>query len=508
MRAPRYFSPPKASDFIELSDFSAIDTFHQITQVFILQAIKQTQVLSKSFSHLKGIDLCRNIYDFCKANIHYRFDQDGKEQIRLPRKTWQDRFLGVDCEDFTILISCLLHNLQVDHTIKMVDYGKGWQHIYVQVEQIIIDPVQDIFNYEDAYIKVKTHHFHFTTTLGSSPSSQSTLANQFVSIVENELLQGQKQHRSALQRLASQYGINDKTQLKELTELAIVKACRKIALNENSNRQKFNLIVQLYQNQVILSHRTSISILLQQYSTATPLAFLAGLYIKKGETTFDGQVFEPTAGNGMMTIAFEPNQCQVNEIDPLRWQNLMTQGFRRVTQEDANQWKPRQSFEAIITNPPFGACAPVVFAQKYTIKDLDHVLAIKALENLQNQGRAAIIIGGHTLYDAQGRIQAGKNRTFLSYLYRHFHVDDVININGELYARQGTSFNIRIILIRGRKIQPEGFAPLQDSSQDAVVHSFEQLFQRVSAHWQSQAPRLKYKYKLLIQKQALALTLL
>jgi hypothetical protein len=42
---------------------------------------------------------------------------------------------------------------------------------------------------------------------------------------------------------------------------------------------------------------------------------LAGLYVKNGAKHYQGQIFEPTAGNGMMTIAFRPEQCTVNEID-------------------------------------------------------------------------------------------------------------------------------------------------------------------------------------------------
>ena len=57
-------------------------------------------------------------------------------------------------------------------------------------------------------------------------------------------------------------------------------------------------------------------------------------------------------------------------------------------------------------------------------------MAIRALETMVGDGRAAIIIGGHTKWDAKGRIQAGKNRLFFNFLYHHYHVIDVIQING------------------------------------------------------------------------------
>ena len=80
--------------------------------------------------------------------------------------------------------------------------------------------------------------------------------------------------------------------------------------------------------------------------------------------------------------------------------------------------------------------------------------------------------------DDKGRIQAGKNRVFFSYLFEYYQVDDVININGDLYSRQGTSFDVRLILIRGRKTIPQGFAPLKRDT-DKTVNDFEELYERV-----------------------------
>jgi hypothetical protein len=98
---------------------------------------------------------------------------------------------------------------------------------------------------------------------------------------------------------------------------------------------------------------------------------------------------------------------------------------------------------------------------------------------MKDDGRAAIIIGGHTEWDSEGRIIAGKNRIFFSYLYHHYHVADVINIDGDLYSRQGTSFDVRLILIDGRKATPDGYPPLKDRD-DTVVRDFETLFRRVT----------------------------
>ena len=107
---------------------------------------------------------------------------------------------------------------------------------------------------------------------------------------------------------------------------------------------------------------------------------------------------------------------------------------------------------------------------------------------MKDTGRAAMIIGGHTNWDELGRIQAGKNRIFFNYLYRYYNVDDVINIDGKkLYSKQGTGFNVRMILVNGRKYKPEGAAPLKQRH-DTVVYTFNELWERVALSMNSQVP--------------------
>jgi hypothetical protein len=105
--------------------------------------------------------------------------------------------------------------------------------------------------------------------------------------------------------------------------------------------------------------------------------------------------------------------------------------------------------------------------ETFNIEVLDHLMALRALDCMKDNGKAAIIIGGHTRYDKKGRIQKGKNRFFFNYLFSRYHVVDIIPIDGKkLYSRQGTSFDTRLMLIDGRKSQPSGAAPLKDAERD------------------------------------------
>lgn len=319
---------------------------------------------------------------------------------------------------------------------------------------------------------------------------------------------GNGMNKRSVEREAASYGITDKTLIKELTELAIVKYARIIALQKNSWSQEYEKIVELYKRQVILSHRTSQSILLQQYSTPAPIGYLAGIFCGLSSLHFStGLAFEPSAGNGLLTIAGKPDRIYVNEIDEVRNNNLQTQGFAKVMRQDAT--KPFKGYEkvfaAVLTNPPFGTLDVPVDYEGYKISTLEQLMSLRGLDTMSDNGKAAIIIGGHTNWDKLGRMQAGRNRIFFNYLYSRYNVRDVININGKtLYSRQGTGFNVRMILIDGRKEKPEGGAPLFDKDHDLVVNTFGELFYRVTNAMQhSMIDRTNF-----LEKKALQLKLL
>ncbi len=311
-------------------------------------------------------------------------------------------------------------------------------------------------------------------------SHQIFKKSSFVEAMQDYIQKREKLNKTQVEKIAATFGITDKNDVKEFTELAIVNEARKIALSDVDVYTRYLQIVDLYKHQVNLSHRTSQSVLLQQYSTPAPIGFLAGEWMK-ANSEMEGYLFEPCAGNGLLTIAFQPQMCYVNEIDETRRYNLNTQGFQRVTDADAtNRFGIyRKFFPYVITNPPFGKFGEKVDFDGFEIDTLEHIMAIRALDCMIDNGRAAIIIGGHTRFDEYGRIQAGKNRIFFNYLYKHYNVDDVVQIDGDLYSRQGTSFDVRLILISGRKVTPEGVAPLYNPASDYVIRTFDDLYNRI-----------------------------
>ncbi len=336
----------------------------------------------------------------------------------------------------------------------------------------------------DHVIVTTERHYSFADEGMSGLEHGTDNHGLFVQTVEQDLQHRSKQNKRSLEKRAAEIEISDQHTIKELTELAIVNTARRIAhMPAWTVAEKFNRLVTLYHDQVNLSHRSSQSILLQQYSTPAPIGYLMGVFCgidqlhQKG-----GYAFEPSAGNGLLTVAADPQRVYVNEVDALRRKNLSGQGFAGVWNRDAAMpfFDVRHHFMAVLTNPPFGQLDTPVSISGYPIQSLEHLMAIYALDTMAGSGKAAIIIGGHTGWDHKGRIKAGKNRLFFNYLYHHYHVAAVIQLNGkQLYTRQGTGFNTRLILISGRKEKPGGAAPGYDQQKDTVTNSFDALFQRV-----------------------------
>jgi predicted RNA methylase len=319
-------------------------------------------------------------------------------------------------------------------------------------------------------------------------SGKFSAKQNFIGSMELDLINQVKHNKTSVEKLAATFGITDRTDIKEFTELAIVNSARIIAHSgSNTIAARYAEIVTLYKNQVNLSHRTSQSILLQQYSTPAPIGYLAGIFCHVDTFTKEQIGFEPSAGNGLLTIAANAENFIVNEIDEVRNENLKDQGFKAVYKVNATEAFTKsidksftKKFDAVITNPPFGTLDNAIAYDNYDFKTLDHVMALRALDTMSDAGKAAIIIGGHTNWDDKGRVQAGKNRIFFNYLYSHYNVVDVILIDGsKLYSRQGTSFNVRMILIDGRKEKVSGNAPPKDNDTDVVIRTFEELFNRV-----------------------------
>lgn len=271
------------------------------------------------------------------------------------------------------------------------------------------------------------------------------------------------------------------TDMQELVELAMTNETRNVALKYiNSGKQKFgyDLILSMYNVQPLLNARDSTRFERQQYSTPTPFGYVMGQFVQSGKTI--ESVLEPSAGNGALTITFPSAIVHVNDIDERRLENLRTLGYGKVTNQDALVPFSGE-VDAVLTNPPFGSTTAREFDEgQIKISSLEGLMAINALESMKDNGRAAIVIGGNTSYRDNGAMQSKDMRLF-AYLYSHYNVVDVINLNGDMYKRNGTKYDVRIILINGRKKGPFKLVapPVKSKARAEQVNSFEELYNRI-----------------------------
>lgn len=302
---------------------------------------------------------------------------------------------------------------------------------------------------------------------------------------------GIKATEGKMKKLAADLGATDQMFFWESAELAwvtwyrnrIIERSRK-ELGDDPKYIKtiYERVVDFYINlQPSYNASSSTKRIFQQYSTSAPIAYAAGAFcdLKK-----DGLAFEPSAGNGLLTIALPYEQTYVNELDTTRLDNLRYQEkYAVVTNQDASIpfADYQRKFDAVISNPPFGSLPELNRDfNGYKIRKLDHLMIAHALDTMKDDGRAALIIGDWTHFDRKGLIK--DHRTFFNWLGKHYWIEDMININSQkLYNRQGTAFPLRMILISGRKEIPFGVAPKRSDMPyiENRVDSFEELWERV-----------------------------
>lgn len=335
----------------------------------------------------------------------------------------------------------------------------------------------------DYYEKISPKHQKNLVGDSKSAEERKQAEKKFIDAVKLQLAFGRKfKSIVELRKFAERHGLNDikDTDLQELVEAAIVQRARSIAASEaTDNAGKFKRILNLYENQPSLNQRDSERVMKQQYSTPAPYAFLADMYVK-GNGKEIKSALEPSAGNGMLTIGLPMDAVHVNDIDAQRLENLRKQGFKNVTSQDGTQPFADKDVDVVVTNPPFGSATPKEY-DGYKISSLEGQMAINALESMKDDGRAAIIIGGKTEYAKNGSLNP-KDKAFLGYLYSHYNVEDVINVDGSLYAKQGTSYPTRIILINGRRnYDPEHkvFPPVEKDARAETVKDYDELYKRI-----------------------------
>ncbi len=327
---------------------------------------------------------------------------------------------------------------------------------------------------------------------------EQTATYSFALHISNLLDNGEKLDWAKAQKIAKDFDIKTDTEIMQACELGCVLEARRIAHNGNSLAQQYEEMKDLYDRQVNIKPLDTKSKVLNQYSTPCPLAYLLGTFVNQNHKMNDGKILEPSAGNGLLTTVFNPEDVCVNELDEIRVENLRKLGFYNVANIDAsektlldNEYQDK-SFRGIITNPPFAKLPSDKKIQRngWEINTLDYKMAVLALDKMHDDGRASIIVGGK-MWNAywkplsetsQKQVLFGQWKTFLGYLYAQYNVVDVIYVDGDnIYRKQGTQYPIAIILIDGRHKYDESNKPryVFDPDKDVIIQTYDQLFDRI-----------------------------
>lgn len=262
--------------------------------------------------------------------------------------------------------------------------------------------------------------------------------------IEQELKSGNTVDNRQITKLCNQNSLDTEnlSDIKEAVEIGLMHLTRNIAQTDEPIKTKYDRIIDLYNRQPYVgTKRTLDQIVKQQYSTALPIAYLMSQFVK-GKS--DSLYFEPSAGNGFLTVALPQENTICNEIDNIRLQNLREESYRKVTSQDAAApfQEYNKLFDGVITNPPF-------------VKNIDTMI-FNALDTMKDNGRCAILRDGlNTFEDYYGSKHRKSFVTFYDRLISEYNVVKIINLNSKkIYAKQGTAFFMHIILIDGRKTNP------------------------------------------------------
>lgn len=180
----KLLSKPTPNDYIQKVPISPEATQSDICSKYIPMATLQVKALAKyiddEYTPKAQTELrILALHDYLTKNIRYHEDKAGIEQIKLPRKLWADK--KGDCEDFTIITSAVLCVWNIPHTVRMADYGKGWQHIYVVAEGYNVDCTEMEFDKVPTPKRVKDIPINPQATIKKAVAAALTLGKLPVS---------------------------------------------------------------------------------------------------------------------------------------------------------------------------------------------------------------------------------------------------------------------------------------------------------------------------------------
>lgn len=285
--------------------------------------------------------------------------------------------------------------------------------------------------------------------------------------------------------------------LQEALEAASYRVFLAESGGQGPSREAFDRAQILYYGLPVARMRTATSIAMQQFSTPLPMSVLVQHLLVGHDDTTGKVLLEPTAGNAGLTcvVSSDVQRCAV-ELDGQRFEALQQQPGIAAVHGDAVHLRFREAFEVpdgfdyVIANPPFGSMpAARSFGSMKSVTKIDHYIALRALADRKDDGRAVFILGADSPM-SDGTIK-GASKGFYAYLHDHYTIHGFTEVDGRLYARQGSAYNVRVIVVGDRRPVPAQNVPVPEKL--SIITDYNELWswaEHAIEHYAAPQPEL------------------
>lgn len=154
-----FFPKPKGETKV-IKRFAQLEDTLELMRQVTFSTLEDTRQIAKVLTGETVRETCHNIWKFCFKYLQYTKDEQGKEQVRRPSRTWMDRERGIDCDCMSVFIGSILSNLNIPFAFRLARYqSPEFEHVYpiayADQEIIILDAVVHAFDTEVSYSQIK-----------------------------------------------------------------------------------------------------------------------------------------------------------------------------------------------------------------------------------------------------------------------------------------------------------------------------------------------------------------
>lgn len=264
------------------------------------------------------------------------------------------------------------------------------------------------------------------------------------------------------------------TQLDLVVDALDMAIVAKYSILDFNQKEHFDVAVQVFEQMPIKNLHGNIVTSLQQITTPLPLAFIAQRLLLEQEQleNLDEQyiLLDPALGHASL-VSMLTNHKNLDivgiDVDNQRLSRLQKTDLVKSLQVisadsryiDFNEYNGAKVFDFVISNLPCDRIERYEIGrlkshpnEVVTTTRLDYMLLVRSLSCRSKQGRAVY------LFSTDAEISHGEikpsTQLLMNYLYENYYVEDLIEISGELYARQGAKYGIRLLVIGQQRNEP------------------------------------------------------